>query len=76
VKRPVKGETVAVVKSIDLVGVSSKNWHDAAEQALAEAGKSLRGIEGMDIIDTSAVVHENKIAEYHTHVRVRFRIER
>ncbi len=66
---------MAVIKTIDLVGVSSESWRDAANQALAEASQSLRGIEGMDVLETSAVVRDGKIAEYHTHVRINFRIE-
>ena len=67
---------MAVIKTIDLVGVSTQSWHDAAQQALAEAAKTLRGIEGMDILETSAEVEGDRITEYHTHVRIRFRIER
>lgn len=67
---------MAVIKTIDLVGVSAESWRDAAQQALAEASKTLRGIEGMDVLETSAVVDGDQIKEYHTHVRVRFRIER
>jgi flavin-binding protein dodecin len=67
---------MAVIKTIDLVGVSSESWRDAAHQALNEASKTIRGIEGMDIIGTSAVVDGNKITEYHTHVEIRFRLER
>ena len=67
---------MSVIKTIDLVGVSTESWRDAAAQALEEAGRSLRGIEGMDILETSATVEDGKIAEYPTHVRVRFRIER
>ena len=52
-----------------------QSWRDAAQQALAEAGKTIRGIEGMDILETSAKVEGNEIVEYHTHVRIRFRIE-
>ena len=66
---------MAVIKTIDLVGVSGESWRDAAHQALAEAAKTIRGIEGMDILETSAKVEGNEIAEYHTHVRIRFRIE-
>jgi len=66
---------VSVIKTIDLVGVSSESWRDAANQALAEASKTLRNIEGMDVLETSAVVEGDKIAEYHTHVRINFRIE-
>ena len=66
---------MAVIKSIDLVGVSSKSWRDAAEQALQEAGRSIRGITGMDVLDTSCKVDDGKISEYLTHVRISFRIE-
>jgi dodecin len=67
---------VTVIKTIDLVGVSTKSWRDAAAQALAEASKTLRGIESMEVLETSAVVDEGQISEYQTHVRIRFRIER
>ena len=66
----------AVLKTIDLVGVSSESWRDAAHQALSEAAKTIRGIEGMDILRTSAVVRDGRIVEYHTDVRITFRIER
>jgi hypothetical protein len=71
-----QGVDVSVIKSIDLVGVSSESWRDAANAALQEAAKTLRGIEGMEVLETSAVVEGDKIKEYHTHVRVRFRLER
>jgi flavin-binding protein dodecin len=67
---------VAVIKTIDLVGVSKQSWRDAAQQALAEAAKTIRGIEGMDILETSAVVEDNAIKEYNTHVQIKFRLER
>ncbi len=67
---------MAVIKTIDLVGVSTESWRDAAHKALNEATTTLRGVEGFDVLDTSAVVRDNEIAEYHTHVRVRFRLDR
>jgi flavin-binding protein dodecin len=67
---------MAVIKTIDLVGVSSSSWRDAASRALDEASKTLRGIEGFDVLQTSAVVDAGQITEYHTHVRIHFRIER
>ena len=65
-----------VIKTIDVVGVSEDSWDDAARQALAEAAKTIRHIESMDILSTSAVIEDNAVKEYHTHVRIRFRIER
>jgi len=67
---------MSVIKTIDLVGVSNESWRDAANAALAEASKTLRGIEGMQVLETSAVVEGDKIKEYQTHVRIRFRIDR
>jgi flavin-binding protein dodecin len=67
---------LTVVKTIDLVGVSSESWRQAAQEALAEAGKTLRGIEAMEVLETSCNVENNEIKEYLTHVRIKFRIER
>ena len=67
---------MAVIKTIDLVGVSTESWRDAAHQALSEAAKTIRGIDEMEILGTSAIVKDGEIAEYHTSVRISFRIER
>lgn len=67
---------MAVVKTIDLVGVSPESWDHAAREALAEASKTLRGIESMDVVETSCTIAGNEIAEYLAHVRIKFRIER
>jgi dodecin len=67
---------MAVIKTIDLVGVSAESWRDAAVQALAEAAKTIRGITAMEVLDTSCNVADGTISEYLTHVRIRFRIER
>ncbi len=67
---------MAVIKTIDLVGVSTESWDDAAQQALAEASRTIRGIMAMDVLDTSCTVADGAITEYLTHVRIKFRIER
>ena len=67
---------MTVIKTIDLVGVSSKSWRQAAQEALNEASKTLRGIEGMQVLGTSCRVVDGEIVEYHTQVRISFRIER
>ena len=67
---------MSVIKTIDLVGVSSESWRDAAQKALEEATKTLRNVQGFDVLETSAVVEAGAIAESHTHVRIKFRIQR
>ena len=51
----------AIVRVIELVGVSSKSWSDAAQQAVARASENLRHITGVDVLHSSAVVRNGKI---------------
>lgn len=63
------------IKVLELVGVSQKSWHDAVDQALAEATKTVRNISGIDVLHTTAKVQDNKIVEYHANVKFAFRVE-
>jgi len=65
----------AVVRVIELVGVSSKSWSDAAQQAVTRASQTLRHITGLDVLKSSAVVKDGKIGEYHVNVKVAFIVE-
>ncbi len=65
-----------VLNTIDLTGVSADGWSDAAQSALIEASKTIRGITRMDVLGTRAVIEGGAIAEYHTEVRIFFEIER
>ena len=67
---------MATVKVIELVGTSTKSWHDAVQDALKEASKTLHGISGLDVLSTTAVVKDNKITEYRATVKVAFLLER
>jgi flavin-binding protein dodecin len=69
------GRPPAVVRVIELVGVSSKSWSDAAQQAVARASKTLRHITGVDVLKSSAVVKDGKITEYHVNVKLAFIVE-
>jgi dodecin len=69
------GKPPAVVRVIELVGVSSKSWSDAAQQAVARASQTLRHITGVDVLKSSAVVKDGKITEYHVNVKVAFVME-
>lgn len=67
---------MAVLNSIELEGVSSEGWRDAANEALREAGKTLRNIRRMDVLGTSATVGEQgEIVEYRAQVRLVFEVD-
>lgn len=66
---------MAVLNTIELEGVSSEGWRQAAQEALSEASRTLRNIRRMEILGTSAVVEGGNITEYRTQVRLVFEIE-
>ncbi|MPZ73020.1 MAG: hypothetical protein GEU74_07280 [Nitriliruptorales bacterium] len=67
---------VAVLNSIELEGVSADSWKHAAQEALKEAAKTLRNIQRLDILGTSAVVGDGGVLEYRTRVRLLFEVDR
>lgn len=71
-----KADHVAVLNTIELEGVSTESWKGAAQEALREAAKTLRSIQRMDILGTSAVVGGDGAVEYRTRVRLVFEVVR
>jgi dodecin len=65
-----------VAKVITLIGSSPESFAKAAEAAVQEASKTLRGITGADVVSMSAVVDGNHISEYRTTVNIAFALER
>ena len=72
-----KGSDVAnVAKVVTIIGSSPESFARAAEMAVTEAAKTLRGINGADVVSMSAVVENDRITEYRTTVNIAFAIER
>jgi flavin-binding protein dodecin len=69
------GKPPVVVRVIELVGVSSEGWSDAARQAVARASQTLRHITGLEVVQSSAVIKDGKITEYRVNVKLAFVIE-
>ena len=66
---------MAVLKILELVGTSRQSWSDAAREAVNEAAKTVRGIETVEVVESKAVVQNNKLTEYQVLVRIGFRVE-
>lgn len=67
---------MAVLNSIELEGASEASWHDAAEEALREASKTLRNIRRIDVLGTSATVGgDGTISEFRAQVRLLFEVD-
>ena len=66
---------MAVLKVIELVGLSTEGWGAAARAAVREASKTVRHIEELEVLRSSAVVREGEIVEYRVLVKLSFRVE-
>jgi dodecin len=65
-----------VAKVVTIIGSSPESFAKAADAAVQEAAKTLRGITGADVISMSANVEDNRITTYKTTVNIAFAVER
>lgn len=63
---------MSVVKVIELLSESDKSWEDAAQQAIKEAAKTIRGIKSLYIENFQAIVEDDKIARYRINAKISF----
>jgi len=67
---------MTVVKIIELIGSSPNGWNEAAQNAVAEAAKTVKNIKGVHVKRCTAKVKNNKIVEYNADVKIAFIVER
>jgi len=65
-----------IAKVITIIGQSPQGFAEAAQVAVQEASKTLRGITGADVVSMSAEVEGDRITMYRTTVNIAFAIER
>ena len=65
-----------VAKVVTIIGNSPDGFAEAANAAVQEAAKTLRGITGADVISMSAEVEGDRITSYRTTVNIAFAVER
>lgn len=66
----------SVAKVVTIIGSSPESFAKAADAAVQEAAKTIRGINGADVISMSALVEGDRITTYRTTVNIAFGIER
>jgi dodecin len=66
----------SVAKVVTIIGSSPESFAKAADAAVQEAAKTLRGITDADVVSMSAVVENDRITQYRTTVNIAFGVER
>jgi flavin-binding protein dodecin len=64
-----------VAKVIQIIGHSPESFARAADAAVREAAKTVRGITGADVVAMSADVEDGRITTFKTTVNIAFAVE-
>jgi len=64
-----------MLKVIEVLAESDKNWEDAASQAVTRASKSVHDIKSIYIKDMEAKVENNKITKYRINANISFLLD-
>jgi hypothetical protein len=70
-----EGSAMTTLKVIEVLSQSNKSWEDAAQTAVNDAAKSLRGIKSIYIKELEAVVENNKVTQYRINAKISFMVE-
>jgi dodecin len=65
-----------IAKVITIIGNHPESFAKAADVAVQEAAKTLRGITGADVVSMSCEVDGDRITMYRTTVNIAFAVER
>ena len=65
-----------IAKVITVIGSSPESFAKAADVAVREAAKTLRGITGADVVSMTVKVENDQVVEYRTTVNIAFELER
>jgi len=66
---------MAMLKVIEVLTESDKSWEDAAQNAVREAGKTVRNIKSVYIKDFEATVDGDRIVNYRINAKISFMLE-
>jgi dodecin len=65
-----------IAKVIRVIGSSPESFAQAAQSAVEEAAKTVRGMTGADVVSMTAVVEDDRITQFRTTVDIAFGVER
>ena len=66
---------MAILKVIEVLGASDKNWEHAAKVAIEEASMTVKNIKSIYIQEFSAKVEDDIIIEYRVNAKISFLLE-
>ncbi len=66
---------MAVARVTEIIASSPEGFREAAEEGLARAASTLRGITGLEVVDKRIKVDRGQIVEYRIGMRIIFLLQ-
>ncbi len=66
---------MAVYKKIEVVGTSKESFAAATKAAIAEAGKTGKGMSWFEVAELRGAIKNEQISEFQVTVRIGFKVE-
>src|SRR5829696_1302937 len=70
-----EGDPMGVIIIREMVGRSPNSWSDAARRAVETASKTVRNIQTVEVVKSTAEVRDGEIVEYRVEVKIGFEYE-
>lgn len=64
-----------IYKHIDLTGTSSTSIEDAINSAIARAGKTVRNMRWLEVVETRGHIENGKVGQWQVTLKVGFTLE-
>lgn len=65
----------SVYKIVELVGTSDKSWDEAAANAVAKAGKTLRDLRVAEVTKLDMTIEDGKVKQFRSRLTLSFKYE-
>lgn len=66
---------MAIHKVIEVISQSDKSWEEAAQAAVRDAGKTVKNIKSIYVMNLEGVVKGNKVVQYRLNGKITFEVE-
>jgi hypothetical protein len=63
---------MTVVKVLEVVGASEKDWQSAVATAVSEASKTVANIKGVEVVNWTAGVNGDKITQFKANCKIAY----
>jgi flavin-binding protein dodecin len=71
-----KDKDTGVYRIVDVVGVSTVSWEDAAKRAVETAAKSIRDLRIAEVTKMDLKVEDGQVSAFRTRVALSFKYEK